>query len=504
MADLSKIKAPDGTEVDIKDATARSGLADKMDKANPTGAGSLSINRKSGTTVGSYSTALGYNGTASGNSSHAEGRGCTAAGSYSHAEGRNSSTDSAAEAAHAEGYGSVAYGTAAHAEGFGCTATGNGSHAEGNDTITEDGAAHSEGEVTQAKGYASHTEGYYTIANGLASHTEGYHTIASGHNQHVSGKYNIEDSNNEYAEIIGNGSDNDNRSNARTLDWDGNERIAGNLEFMESSITGANIPGIYWKEYGYGDAFKIVPSFAGSGASNTLNIQASTGGAGVTPSLSNIATISAETGGTKIYGTTPTFNLGSTTIDTSQSNNGVSSNAYVGTYYQDKDNRNFAKVTPVILPSGGVILEMYAQNFNTSGTSVGSNTVQLSMDKNGSSSVYLSNPGAWLNALGQFGGLISGMVNWRNYATIRTNGGTIIGLLQAGNGLWTFYGGGGSHSSMTPTLTRIGGANADPSMTITHGSSYSEFKLQFSGSATWMFIGTVYGHDNDKSNNQFY
>lgn len=285
MADLSKIKAPDGTEVDIKDATARSGLADKMDKANPTGTGTLSMNRKSSTTVGSYSVALGYNGTASGNystslgnrtkaqgaesvaegysstasgsdshaegysttasgasshsegssttasgqQSHAEGSSCTAAGKYSHAEGRNSSTDSAADASHAEGYGSVAYGSASHAEGIGCTATGNYSHAEGNDTTTEDAAAHAEGENTNAQGYASHAEGYGSVAKGLASHAEGYYTLASGHSQHAGGKYNIEDSDNTYAEIIGNGSDNA-RSNARTLDWNGNEWLAGGFE----------------------------------------------------------------------------------------------------------------------------------------------------------------------------------------------------------------------------------------------------------------------------------
>lgn len=299
MADLSKIKAPDGTEVDIKDATARSGLADKIDKADPTGTGSLSMNRKSSTTVGSYSVALGYNGTASGNystslgnrtkatgaesvaegysstasgsdahaegysttasgasahsegsgttasgqQSHAEGSSCTAAGKYSHAEGRSSSTDSAAAAAHAEGYGSIAYGSAAHAEGIGCYATGNYSHAEGNDSSTEDAAAHAEGESTNAKGYASHTEGYHTITEGLASHAEGYYTIASGHSQHAGGKYNIEDSNDTYAEIIGNGSDNDNRSNARTLDWDGNEWIAGGFKCngMEASSSAVKL-----------------------------------------------------------------------------------------------------------------------------------------------------------------------------------------------------------------------------------------------------------------------
>ena len=68
-----------------------------------------------------------------------------------------------------------------------------------------------------------------TTASGDNSHAEGNHTIAAGDNQHVSGKYNIEDSNDTYAEIVGNGTSYI-RSNARTLDWSGNESLAGNID----------------------------------------------------------------------------------------------------------------------------------------------------------------------------------------------------------------------------------------------------------------------------------
>ena len=37
-------------------------------------------------------------------------------------------------------------------------------------------------------------------------------------------------------EIIGNGAEN-NRSNARTLDWNGNETLAGNLTIQGNSLT---------------------------------------------------------------------------------------------------------------------------------------------------------------------------------------------------------------------------------------------------------------------------
>ena len=45
----------------------------------------------------------------------------------------------------------------------------------------------------------------------------------------MQGKYNLEDSNNTYADIIGNGSSNTKRSNASTVDWQGNAWYAGDV-----------------------------------------------------------------------------------------------------------------------------------------------------------------------------------------------------------------------------------------------------------------------------------
>ena len=179
-------------------------ISNKMDKTNPTGTGSLSLNRKDSTTIGTDSVAVGYNTTASGNHSHAEGNGTTASGSSSHAEGNYT------------------------------TASGSGSHAEGNYTTASQSCSHAEGNGTQAKGISSHGEGQSTTASGDYSHAEGNHTIAAGSAQHVSGRYNIADNNNTYAEIVGNGTINT-RSNARTLDWQGNETIAGDLTFNGST-----------------------------------------------------------------------------------------------------------------------------------------------------------------------------------------------------------------------------------------------------------------------------
>lgn len=137
-------------------------------------------------------------------------------------------------ASHAEGSASIASGIASHAEGRSTTASGFGSHAEGGETIASGTSSHAEGTSTEAFGEYSHAEGYYTTASGYASHVEGINTISQRKSQHVFGEFNIADSTGSttnrgnYVEIVGNGNYNT-RSNARTLDWDGNEVLAGKL-----------------------------------------------------------------------------------------------------------------------------------------------------------------------------------------------------------------------------------------------------------------------------------
>lgn len=79
-----------------------------------------------------------------------------------------------------------------------------------------------------ASGECSHAEGYQTNSIGYCSHTEGRDTIASCADQHVQGRYNIKDTENKYAHIVGNG-EYGNRSNAHTLDWQGNAWFAGEV-----------------------------------------------------------------------------------------------------------------------------------------------------------------------------------------------------------------------------------------------------------------------------------
>lgn len=192
--------------------------SDYLTKEDPSAIGSFSLNRKESTSVGTYSVAEGRNNTASGLASHAEGDGTTAS----------------AQAAHAEGSGTTASSWYAHAEGWDTTASARAAHAEGNTTV--------------AKGQQSHAEGFYTVAASTS--------------QHVQGEHNIEDANNIYAHIVGNGSS-DAKSNAHTLDWDGNAWYAGAIKVGGTSYEDAVEVALK------SDIPEIIPmSMGGTGSSN--------------------------------------------------------------------------------------------------------------------------------------------------------------------------------------------------------------------------------------------
>lgn len=138
----------------------------------------------------------------------------------------------------------TASGEASHAEGIKTTASGQYSHAEGKETKAEGYQSHSEGFKTTAKGDHSHTEGSVTSATKTGAHAEGWGTIASSAFQHVQGQYNIEDTTSTYAHIVGNGTRDNSRSNAHTLDWSGNAWYAGTVEgtamIVKSSTEGSS------------------------------------------------------------------------------------------------------------------------------------------------------------------------------------------------------------------------------------------------------------------------
>ena len=116
------------------------------------------------------------------------------------------------------------------------TTLGDRATAEGQSTTASGNDAHAEGVSTSATAPGAHAQGLFTRASGDYSDAAGIGTLANHESQHVFGEYNVPDASIEnshhrgvYIEIVGNGTDSGARSNARTLDWDGNEKLAGKL-----------------------------------------------------------------------------------------------------------------------------------------------------------------------------------------------------------------------------------------------------------------------------------
>ena len=160
------------------------------------------------------------------------------------------------------GTGSVAFGndaiaSGAYAAAFGngiAAQGGNGSFAEGLNTSAIGDSSHAEGEYTTAGGVASHAENCTTTATGKYSHAQGQNTEATHRSQFVFGEYNVLDGSSElssgrgnYVEIAGNGTGSSARSNARTLDWDGNETLAGDLTIFKGTANEKSVSDLYKK-----------------------------------------------------------------------------------------------------------------------------------------------------------------------------------------------------------------------------------------------------------------
>ena len=260
------------------------------------GEGELSTIQGTDTTAsGSASHAEGSETTASGKSSHAEGNGVTASGAYSHAEGVY--TKSSGDYSHAEGYNTTASGKGSHAEGDHTTASGHWSHAEGSETTASGKGSHAEGLDTVASNAYQSVSGMYNVYdnskyryyekkktvyvtdstkyvynNFTFNNETGQFTvhepIECDYDAIPSGKYILwngilcrilsiveKTSSNvaynaiqyilayatdiigDYVRIVGNGNSDDKRSNAHTLDWQGNAWFAGDVYVGSTSGT---------------------------------------------------------------------------------------------------------------------------------------------------------------------------------------------------------------------------------------------------------------------------
>lgn len=145
------------------------------------------------------------------------------------------------------GYDSVAIGRECVASLDYCVAIGDtaiatnyGAIAIGTDVTARGIYSYAEGYQTQSIGYVSHAEGAYTEATGDYSHVEGCGTIANVYAQHVQGRYNIKDEEYKYLHIVGNGESESTRSNAHTIDKNGNGWFAGSVECDGLILTSPN------------------------------------------------------------------------------------------------------------------------------------------------------------------------------------------------------------------------------------------------------------------------
>ena len=189
--------------------------------------------RKSGENIGGWSTANGCNQTASATFA-------TVSGGINNSAIGVHATIGGGGANEANTGGSVGGGVynravgkyAAVAGGFDNDATGSLSAVAG-------------GQKNVASGVSSFAANEYNEAKGAYSVALGRANKASGNSQTAIGKFCVEDNANTYAEIVGNGTADNARSNARTLDWNGNEWIAGALSVGDAGTTRANLGDVY-------------------------------------------------------------------------------------------------------------------------------------------------------------------------------------------------------------------------------------------------------------------
>lgn len=228
---LLEINSKNGYSTDYKIAKiVRTAMADTYEYIYPDKSGTLAVidgndnidlsmrnTMESG--VGMRNVAEGQNNTIAAGSyySHVEGYNNTVEASPGHAEGQNNTVTG--DNAHAEGRGNSVGGESAHAEGFDNSASGNYSHAEGYDTTASGVVSHSEGQGSTASGNYSHAEGGATEASGQCSHAQNNNTIAGYANQTAMGSFNDNKSTNLLE--VGNGTDDNNRSNAIEVTADG-------------------------------------------------------------------------------------------------------------------------------------------------------------------------------------------------------------------------------------------------------------------------------------------
>ncbi len=283
--------------------TTASGFSSTASGENTNASGYVSTARGYNTTAsGNQSTASGYNSIASNYQSTASGYNTTASGWTSTASG--SSTTASGDLSSASGYNTTAIGWSSTASGSSTTASGDLSTASGYETTANGYTAFSIGRGTTA-GEQAFAGGYYTTASGQNSFAIGENTAASGNNSVALGKQTTAKSfaetaigmnNTDYTPnltngwnstngfnatdrlfVIGNGTDQGNKSDAMVVLKNGNTTING--------ITTANS---FVKAGGQANEYLMADGSVSTGG---------TGGAGVfvatTTNADNISNVNA-------------------------------------------------------------------------------------------------------------------------------------------------------------------------------------------------------------------
>lgn len=200
------------------------------------GTGTDSVSNRHSVASGAHSFAHGTNNTVSGENSFATGASNTVRASGATSNGSNNTIDNRAS-------GSTVSGTGNNVTGSNVIVGGNSNIASGSNTLVS---------------------GNGNTASGLNSSATGEKTTANHKSQNVFGEYNEIDQSTaasnargSYIEIAGNGTAENARSNARTLDWNGNEWIKGNLKMGGASYDDSNAKELATKEYVDAEIAKI-------------------------------------------------------------------------------------------------------------------------------------------------------------------------------------------------------------------------------------------------------
>ncbi|MBP5462243.1 MAG: hypothetical protein J6Y20_08980 [Lachnospiraceae bacterium] len=176
----------------------------------------------------------------------------------------------------ASGDGAVALGSATTASGLCSFAMGVKSASTGTDvyTVASGNQSVAMGIGVNAGGNSSQAFGQRTKTTAPMSSAFGNYTIASGRACVVAGQYNVEDTNpvdtthggsaRKYVAIIGNGTAENARSNALTVDWDGNVVAAGKITVGTAPSANSDVATKQYVDENSGKVTEVTNSSTGA------------------------------------------------------------------------------------------------------------------------------------------------------------------------------------------------------------------------------------------------